>query len=472
MKINSLCKAILLTLVVTLVFGLVACAPQGTIGNFLDSIQDLSSEADVSEEPSEIEESLPEGQAHAPVITDVLNVTPQQLVITGTCDEGCSVTITDGNNDVTTGSIEGHFVAEYTISTTTFAVLSATAGSDELTTSDITSFRVEYNSTAMKRVDGFGVTVGVNSHFYYDTDLSYYLGKNTLLTQTQIKNFKSFVNIKVTNFQKRAGDAEVQLVYVLIPNYITVYPEYLSEGTEKETYKTRYQQVAEALKETNATAIDMSEAFLAAKEKGEKIYYDTDNHLTEYGGYLVYKAICDMMDDSFPDAAARNLDTDFNAETVTLNGGNIAKSLGVDPKVVTEETTLYTPNTFSLAIGKEDSAIATANGLISDFNKYDDESSMYLASDEETMAARLLFATNRTTLPCALIYRDDFAVTFSDILAERFNRVLLAKVDDFTINMTDAQRYYGKDLETGADKTTVDYIFIIISESNLGDIIG
>jgi hypothetical protein len=97
---------------------------------------------------------------------------------------------------------------------------------------------------------------------------------------------------------------------------------------------------------------------------------------------------------------------------------------------------------------------------------------MLLASGEKAMSLRHLFATNRTSLPCALIYRDDLAVTFSDILAERFNRVLLAQVDDFTINMTDAQRYYGKDVVTGKDKTTVDYIFIIISESNLGDIIG
>ena len=38
--------------------------------------------------------------------------------------------------------------------------------------------------------------------------------------------------------------------------------------------------------------------------------------------------------------------------------------------------------------------------------------------------------------------------------------------------MTDAQRYYGKNLETGIDKTAVDYIFMIVSESNLGLILG
>ncbi len=472
MKVNTICKAVLLALIAALVFGLVACAPQGSLkDDALDSIPNLDESEQTSEDTSSEEVSVPEGQARAPEITDVFNVTAQQIIVTGTCDEGCSVTITDGTNAVTVGSIEGHFVAEYNISTTTFSILTATAQSDELQESEITSFRADYNSTAMKRIDGLGVTVGSDSHFYYDTDLSYYIGSSTLLTQTKLKEFKSFVDIKVQNFRKRAENTDVELVYVLIPNRITLYPEYLAEGTEKSTYKTRYDQVSEALGETNAVCIDMREAFLAAKEKGEKIYYDTDNHLTEYGGYLVYKAICDMMSQSFPDAAARDLANEFTSKDAVLNGGNTAKHLGLDTSVVTEKTTLYTPK-FNLSMGNEDKAITTASGLIKNFVKYAGDNSMLLASGKDTIAGRLLFATNRANLPCALIYRDDFAVNFSDILAERFNRVLLAQTGDYTINMTDAQRYYGKNQETGSDNTTVDYIFIIVSESNLGGIIG
>ncbi|MFA6729477.1 MAG: hypothetical protein WCR95_00565 [Eubacteriales bacterium] len=476
MKVHKAPKAVLITLVIvviTLVLGFAAsCAPQGALKGFIDSIPDLNVEEESSETSVVEEVSVPEGYAAPPEITNVFNVTARQVIITGRCDEGCEVTITDGTNTVASKSIEGHFVAEFHLSATNFSILSATAYSEDLMESDVTLFRAEYNSTAMKRIDGYGVTMGKDSHFYYDTDLSYYLGKNTLITQTGLKSFKNFVNIKVQNFQKRAGAAKVQLVYVLIPNAITIFPEYLAEETEKETYKTRYEQVVDALAETKAALINMEDIFLDAKEKGEKIFYDTDSHLTEYGGYLVYKAICDLMEKDFPDAAARDLEKDFTSSTRVLNGGNLARNLGVDPAVVNETATLYTPASFSLSVGKEDTDIPTASGFIKNFPKYAYENSMLMPSAATTLAGRLLFATKRTSLPCALIYRDSSAVVFSDILAERFNRVLLAPVNDFTVNMTDAQRYYGKDLTTGKDKTTVDYIFVIVSESNLGSILG
>lgn len=473
MKVSLLSKVMLLTLSVLLVFGLIACAPQGSLDEgIINSIHISDGSDEISDTTSEDEVSVPEGTAHPPVITGIFNVTPTQVIITGTCDEGCSVTITDGEKDVTVQSIEGYFVAEFYIaSDVAFTILSATAHSEELETSPITSFRADYKSTAMKRIDGLGVTMGVNSHFYYDTELEYYVGRSTLLTQTQIKNFKNYVNSRYTAFKNRAGNADVKLVYVLIPNRITIYPEVLAEGTQKETYKTRYDQIAEALADTNAVVLDMADAFKAAKENGQKVYYNTDNHLTEYGGYLVYKAICDLMTEKFPAAAARDLESEFTSNTSVLNGGNTARHLGVDINVVKETSTLYTPK-FSLNIGREDSSVTTSSGYIKNFAKYASNDSMYLATGKESLSTRLLFATNRTNLPCALIYRDDFAVSFSDILAERFNKVLLAQSGDFTINMTDAQRYTGINQQTGANNTTVDYIFIIVSESNLGSIIG
>lgn len=473
MKVSFICKAMLLTLSLALVFVLIACAPQGSFSDdLLNSIYDINNSSEIVNESSNEDISVPEGKATPPVITNVFNVTPTQVIITGNCDEGCSVTITDGEKDVTVKSIEGYFVAEFYISSSAaFTILSATAESEELEKSAITSFRADYNSTAMKRIDGYGVTMGKDSQFYYDTELSYYVGKGTLLTQTQIKKFKDFVNSRVTAYEKRAGTNPVNLVYVLVPNRITIYPELIAEGTNKETYKTRYEQVAEALAETKAVVIDMTDIFKDAKEKGEKIYYNTDNHLTEYGGYLVYEAICDYMAVRFPEAAAKSLENDFTSSTRLLKGGNAARHLGLDVNVVKETSTLYTP-TFRLNIGREDPGITTPSGQIKDFTKYAGADSMMLATGKESLAARLLFATNRPSLPCALVYRDDYAVNFSDILAERFNRVLLAESGDFTINMTDAQRYYGKNLETGIDKTAVDYIFMIVSESNLGLILG
>lgn len=483
MKSTTAMKVLLLVAVMVVSFVIGACAPNKDINDaLLTSQPDLD---DVSYENSQGETSdevsvAPEGYANAPVIADVINITPQQIIITGTCDEGCEVTVTDGVTDVTTKSSEGYFVLEYTIDTTNFVVLSATAKSETLKESEITSFRVSYNSTAMKRIDGYGVTVGEGSAFYYDKDLAYYTGiiheingttTSTLLTQTQIASFKKAVNTKVKTFNQRAGEgANVEMIYVLIPNAISIYPERLKEGTVQENYSTRYEQVVKALNESNATVIDMSEAFKKAKENGDKIYYSTDSHLTEYGGYLVYKTLMDHIDDRFPEAAARDLESDFTAKETVLKGGNISKHLGVNTSVVKEASTIYTPK-FSLNIGREDTALTTAVDVISNFKKYNEDDSMLLASGVKDLNSRILLGTNRPKLPCALIYRDDYAVTFSDILAERFNRCLLEVVDRFIINMTDAQRYYGVK-EDGKNKVTVDYIIVVVSESNLDKIIG
>lgn len=474
-------KVLLLVAAMLLGIVLTACAPEGNIENgFLDEIS-FEESAETSESETSAEESkAPAGYANKPVITSVINVTPQDLVIVGKCDEGCTVTVTDGIVDASAESIEGHFVIEYTIDSTTFVVLSATAESDKLKTSEITSFRVEYDSTAMKRIDGYGVTVGANSHFYYDFDLACYTSvinnldgttSSTLLTQTQIKKFKESVNLKVKNFKNRAGSSPVELVYVLVPNTLSINPENLKEGTVRNTYKTRYEQVVEAIGQTDARVVDMTDVFLAEKKAGNKIFYDTDSHLTEYGGYLVYKAICDVLAERFPDAKARDISKDFTKTSVVCNGGNTAKSLGLDVSVVTEKADFYTPK-FSLKLGKEDKGISSASGYIADFDKYDTDKSMLLASGTGTLAQRMLFATGNTKLPCALIYRDDVAVTFSDILAERFNRVLLALSGDFTVNMTDAQRYYGVNPENGKNRSTVDYIIVIVSEANLNKIVG
>ena len=462
--------ALVIVMLCALVFA--ACAPDGDIDS-LDSIPDITSKEESSEEISE-EVSVEPGQAHPPVVTDVVHVTEQTVIIAGNCDEGCTVTATDGTTEASTESISGYFIMEYTIDSTNFSILSVTARSETLTESPITALRVEYDSTAMKRIDGYGANVGKGSQVYYDFDLASYTGvinnidkttSSTLLTQTELKKFRNRVNTYLNNFRKRADNADVDIIYVLIPNKVTVYPEYLVDGTKQENYKTRYEQIVESLQMTDVITLDMRSVFEAEKAKGSKLYYDTDSHITEYAGYLVYKAICDEIAKKFPTAAARDLATEFKAEEKTFKGGDVVRHLGIDPSHLSEKATVYTPE-FSLRIGNEDEKIATASGYIYKYEKYAEDDSMLLNSTVDTLAFKLLFATNRKQLPCALIYRDSFAMNFSDILCERFNRVMLNRVGDFNINLTDTQRYYGYNAQ-GKENRTVDYIIVICSESYL-----
>ena len=60
-----------------------------------------------------------------------------------------------------------------------------------------------------------------------------------------------------------------------------------------------------------------------------------------------------------------------------------------------------------------------------------------------------------------MIYRDEGSYTFSDILAERFDKSLLGKSGDFIVNLSNSILYRAE------DKNVVDYIIVILSESNM-----
>ena len=181
----------------------------------------------------------------------------------------------------------------------------------------------------------------------------------------------------------------------------------------------------------------------------------------KYGGYLVYKAICDVMMKEYPDAAARAL-SEFDISYELKDGGSLVHYLGADKTVIRENAVVLSPK-FSLNVG-----VGGATGInISEVTKYEEGSvEMYTGTEEKNTTERVIFGTGRTNLPSALIYRDDSVLPFYDILAERFNNVMFAASGDFTINMADAERY------SGGTKSLVDYVIIIVSESNVDKTFG
>ncbi len=461
MKKITLLRAVAVIVLCALLTVLAACDTnklQGT--DFIDSIPDIPSDIESSSDESNVSDPEPEpGQAHMPVISTTKNITPGNVLVTGTCDEGATVRISGGEEDVVVNSLDGYFMAEVKMVTTSVSVLEAVAYSDTLSESEVRSFEVRYDATAEPRVDGNSVTVGSDSYLIFDSVMADYLGTN-LLSQTEIKAFKDFVNNKCANLKKRAGSYPATLIYVLIPDSVTIYGERLPEGIEQTAYKTRYDYVSEALSETNATLIDMRDIFLSEKDEHD-LYQKTDSHLTEYGAYLVYKELCNVMAERFPAAAARDLEKDFTATTTTVFGGDLAYYAGVDREVITETVTRYTPK-FNLRMGKWDNF----DYYISDLHKYISDDDARLVSGADGAAQRVVFKTNRPDLPCALIYRDENSIPMFSALAERFDTVMFAKTGDYTVNMTDAQRYKSE------GHTTVDYIIVMVTENNIGGILN
>lgn len=458
---------ILLALVSALTVILSACVPNTGIED--ESIPPIELGSKEPAESIDTDESTPEGYTEKPKICDVRNITAEVVVIAGTCEDNAVVTIKSVAEEVTVQSKNGHFIAEVNLSNTTTTMFEATAIVEGKERSEPRSLTAKYNATAEKRKDKYSVSIGTDSQLYFDSFLENFNGEN-LLTQTQLRNFKSFINKKVANVENRADGQDVELIYVLVPDVTTIYPEILPEDVKKETNNTRYKQISEALSQTNAALIDMYDVLMNEKDSAEfEIFRRNDSHLTEYGAFLVYQEIANKMSENFPEAAPRKLD-EFTKNDVDSIGGDYMTYLGMTNECYKEKVVDLEPQ-FDLKKGyDEESNFTTVN--IDNIKKYNSENDYSIYSgiheddDEDVIGIndRINVRTNRPDLPSALIYRDDSVFSMIDILAERFNNAMIAKSGDYTVNLTDASRHNSE------GKSLVDYIIVVVSESNVEDI--
>ncbi|PKM62496.1 MAG: hypothetical protein CVU97_04985 [Firmicutes bacterium HGW-Firmicutes-21] len=465
---NHMTTVLILLILVSALTVILASCDTGFSGNdFTNSIPNLTSKDESSADTVSEQYTPPEGYTDRPIVMDIKNVAPDTVVISGKCEEGAKVTIEGGKQNVTVGSRNGYFIAEITLSNTTTTLLEATAVVEDKERSEPLSFTAKYIATAEKRKDNYRVSVGVDSQLYFDIYLDNYLGSN-LLTQTNLRGFKNSINARKTNIENRARGQDVQLVYVLVPDATTVYPEIFPSDVVRSTFTTRYEQVSSALSETNATVIDMYETLLAAKQDGQyEIYRKNDSHLTEYGAYLVYEQIANVLKVNFPEAGPRSLD-EFDIKTAKSVGGDLISYLGITKENYTESVVNLVPK-FSLQIGHdENSDISTVN--ISDVRKYKsaDDFSIYNYTDPKVIGIRdrFIIRTNREELPSAIIYRDDSVYPMIDILSERFNNAMIARSGDYVVNLIYASSYRTE------GKTLVDYVIVIVSESNIQNILN
>lgn len=117
-------------------------------------------------------------------------------------------------------------------------------------------------------MDGNGVTVGLSSRLFFDRGIAEYTGQ-TLMTMSQLRAYREYVDSRVAALERRSGGSAISLVYVYIPDYATIYSEYMPASAVKETTTTRLEQISENLNGSDAVILDMTDVLLAAKEEGE-----------------------------------------------------------------------------------------------------------------------------------------------------------------------------------------------------------
>lgn len=479
---------LMLGLVMMLTVVLAACVDTDSVSELMD--EKFSREENNSEVSNDAQE-FPFA---------VINIAPSTVAISGPCSEGATISVDNGDTVFTTESRDGYFIIQADLAegfTKCQLHITETVGEEEIASY---TYVAHYDATADERLDGNSVSIGEGSRLYFDKMVDDASGAN-LYQASELESIRSYVSDTVTTFYENAGANKAELIYVLVPNATTIYKDIIPEDKYEKPFTTIYDQVANALNNTRATVVDMREIFnamIADEANAEKLeamgglYRVTDSSLTDYGAYLTYQALMNKVAERFPDAAPYAEDQ-FDWKNVKTMGGNLVDYRDLDKTVITEDIVVSVPK-FSLDLGKQGNltaniaslkkyadvedgdygyftTVSTSDGVNGLAERWEVDTSVNRVGkettvekvDEETGETITETVNVLPNLPNALIYRDYSALSFSDILAERFNKSLLVTSGEFSINLTYAGQFAAK--EQG--KSTVDYIIVILSEDNM-----
>ncbi|MBR6922098.1 MAG: hypothetical protein IKH51_07875 [Clostridia bacterium] len=155
------------------------------------------------------------------------------------------------------------------------------------TESDFVSVAVKNDRGA----DDTGVAVTLGSRVIEKKVLPNQYGTNGF-SAGNIDAIKDAVKYRLNKAEKAAGKP-VKLVYIIVPDPLTVYPEELTARMKERIYSPnlRLKQTAEALSGIDGvTVVDLTEALKNNKENG-KLYYKLDSHWTELGAFYGYAEV-------------------------------------------------------------------------------------------------------------------------------------------------------------------------------------
>ncbi|KKR08037.1 MAG: hypothetical protein UT32_C0004G0011 [Parcubacteria group bacterium GW2011_GWC2_39_14] len=111
-----------------------------------------------------------------------------------------------------------------------------------------------------------------------------YLGKD-ILTKKQIELLETYL-IDVNEMLRAQGRS---FVVSIAPKKETIYPEYLPDGYSRGS-KTKMDQVVSILKDKKILFTDLRPQLIAGK-KEQQLYYKTDTHWNQHGGYIQYSSV-------------------------------------------------------------------------------------------------------------------------------------------------------------------------------------
>ena len=375
----------------------------------------------------------------APVITGSVNMSPSLICITGKCEKDAVIIVRGGTKEFSFKASDIYFMGSAEVENIGKTVkLQVSAIVDGKAESDPVAVNAMYLSQVKHiRDDAFEVVLGSDSQGHFVSALPDYEGTN-IMQDGQVASLTTRIQSRVDWLKENTNGTE--LIYVIVPNSMTVFPETVPSQYKRFEGEGRSAQFIQAAKSAGATVLNVTDSLLAHKNDGYKLFHKTDSHWTEYGAWVAYTDLMNYISEKWADAKPRTFD-EMRFYTKDVDGGDMPYYLGLDIKKVRETATFSNPN-FELPISLQKH--------VSDHG---------LNMNHDTTPKYKDVKSNRDNLPSAYIMRDSYGIALYDMLAERFNRTVY-----------ESMWSYGFDTDK-IKSLNVDYVIIVIAERNLGDVL-
>ena len=277
-----------------------------------------------------------------PVILLSTNTKDDTVLFAGACEKGSVITVSgEYTNEFTVTPDGGNFLFSVTLEERKAETLSVTATADGKSASEAVTVEAKYKRGAEDRE----IFTTFDSRICQNEILDDLYHTN-LFTNKELLLMKKLAQGRVTKAKKAAGKT-VEVIYVIVPNPLTVYgdgvPEDMKANIEGE--ETSLTQAVEALSGLkNVTVIDLTDTMNAHKD--EKIYYYTDTHWTELGAFYGYEVLMKEIAKKFPSAAPHSL-SDYDIKNVAVPYTDMMSYAGIEEMGLTETAPFlmskYTP---------------------------------------------------------------------------------------------------------------------------------
>lgn len=364
-----------------------------------------------------------------------------RVVLGGRCSQGAKIVVKFDDTELTFGTDYNSWLCEVEIpneGVTNLYVYQVEEGKSESLPIVVTAQPKEGVDFAPKH-GVCQVAIGDNFQGHFFGQIADWCGTN-LLSDKQIDGVTSRIKEKVDYLASR----NCELVYVIVPNPMRVYPETVpSRYVQSDKDTSRTEQFEQCAQNAGATVVDLFDILNEHRDDEFKIFNKMDSHWTDYGAYFGYYALMDKISEKWPDAKPLEIEGNFEFYTKEVDAGDMMTHLELKNSLIQEVATF---GKFLIeAVDKPDLYYTNRNELNFDPVK-----------GTKTVTNTLSDAD----LPTAMVIRDSFGTNMYPYLNNAFSEVYYQSMWDYKFNKSYIER------------TNPDYYIVLVAERNISNLLG